>query len=126
MGILNDKIEELDRLEEQYNQERNKVVQAIENVVRGVGQNPAIKPVNHNSFLINLSEVLTSPWAPEFHDWNVQAERLLTLLKKKPVNQWIPFINGLLSEKTKGGWQGIVVDKVQLSRKFLLKVKEQL
>lgn len=126
MGELNDKIKELDRLEEQYNQERSRVIQAIENVVRGIGQNPAIEPISQNSFTIRLSEILTSPWAPGFHDWNIQAERLLSVLKKKPVNQWIPFINGLLDEKVRKGWQAITIDKVQLNRKFLLKVKEQL
>lgn len=126
MGVLNNKIDELNRLEEQYKQERDRVIQAIENVIRGVGQNPAIKPTSKNTFIINISEMMDTPWSPEFHDWNIQAERLLTLLKKKPVKQWIAFINELLDAKTKPGWQAIMIDKIQLNRKFLLQIKEQL
>lgn len=126
MGILNEKINELNRLEEQYKQERDRVIQAIDKVVHGVGQNPAIKLTSKNAFIINKSELLNTPWSPEFHDWTIQAERLLSVLKKKPVNQWITFINDLLETKTKPGWQGIMVDKIQLNRKFLLRIKEQL
>lgn len=126
MGILNEKINELNRLEEQYKQERDRVIQIIDKVVHGVGQNPAIKPTSKNAFIINKSELLNTPWSPEFHDWTIQAERLLNVLKKKPVNQWITFINDLLETKTKPGWQGIMVDKIQLDRKFLLRIKEQL
>lgn len=126
MGILNEKINELSHLEEQYKQERDRVILAIEKVVHGVGPNPAIKPVSKNAFIINISELMDAPWSPEFHDWTVQAERLLTALKKKPVKQWITFINELLETKTRVGWQGIMVDKIQLNRKFLLRIKEQL
>lgn len=126
MGILNEKINEFNRLEEQYKQERDRVIQIIDKVVHGVGQNPAIKPTSKNAFIINKSELLNTPWSPEFHDWTIQAERLLNVLKKKPVNQWITFINDLLETKTKPGWQGIIVDKIQLNRKFLLRIKEQL
>lgn len=126
MGILNEKINELNYLEEQYKQERDRVILAIEKVVQGVGQNPAIKPASKNAFIINISELMDAPWSPEFHDWTMQAEHLLTILKKKPVKQWIAFINELLETKTKPGWQGIMVDKIQLSRKFLLRIKEQL
>lgn len=125
MGILNEKINELSHLEEQYKQERDRVILAIEKVVQGVGQNPAIKPTSKNAFIINISELMDAPWSPEFHDWTVQAERLLTVLKKKPVKQWITYINELLETKTKLGWQGIMVDKIQLNRKFLLRIKEQ-
>lgn len=126
MGILNEKINELNRLEEQYKQERDRVILAIEKVVRGVGQNPAIKPTSKNTFITNISELMDAPWSPEFHDWTIQAERLLTILKKKPVNQWITYINDLLEIKAKPGWQAITVDKIQLNRKFLLRIKEQL
>jgi hypothetical protein len=125
MGILNNKIKELNHLEEQYKQERDRVILAIEKVVQGVGQNPAIKPVSKSAFIINISELMDAPWSPEFHDWTVQAERLLTVLKKKPVKQWITYINELLETKTKPGWQSIMVDKIQLNRKFLLRIKEQ-
>lgn len=125
MGILNEKINELSHLEEQYKQERDRVILAIEKVVQGVGQNPAIKPTSKNAFIINISELMDAPWSPEFHDWTVQAERLLTVLKKKPVKQWITYINELLETKTKPGWQSIMVDKIQLNRKFLLRIKEQ-
>lgn len=126
MGILNEKINELNHLEEQYKQERDRVILAIEKVVQGVGQNPAIKPTSKNAFIVNISELMDAPWSPEFHDWTVQAERLLTVLKKKPVKQWSSFINELLETKTRLGWQGIMVDKIQLNRKFLLRIKEQL
>lgn len=126
MGILNEKINELSHLEEQYKQERGRVILAIEKVVQGVGQNPAIKPVSKSAFIINISELMDAPWSPEFHDWTIQAERLLIVLKKKPVKQWSAFIKELLETKTKPGWQGIMVDKIQLNRKFLLRIKEQL
>lgn len=126
MGILNEKINELNRLEEQYKQERDRVIRAIEKMVQGVGPNPAIKPASKNAFIINISELMDAPWSPEFHDWTIQAERFLTVLKKKPVNQWIAFIDELLETKTKPAWQGIIVDKIQLNKKFLLRIKEQL
>lgn len=126
MGILNNKINELNRLEEQYRQERDRVILAIENAVRSIGQNPVVKPIARNIFSIPVSELINAPWSPEFHDWTVQAERLLTLLKKKPVNQWMLFINELLDKPTKGNWSGIMVDKIQLNRNFILQVKEKL
>lgn len=121
MGVLNNKINELNRLEEEH----DRVIQAIENVIRGVGQNPAINPTSKNTFIINISEIRETPWSPEFHDWTIQAERLLTVLKKKPAKQWIAFINDLLDVKTKPGWQAVMIDKIQLNRKFLLRIKEQ-
>lgn len=126
MGILNNKINELNRLEEQYRQERDRVILAIESAVRSIGQNPVVKPIARNIFTIPVSELINAPWSPEFHDWTVQAERLLTLLKKKPVNQWMLFINELLDKPTKGNWSGIMVDKIQLNRNFILQVKEKL
>lgn len=126
MGILNNKIKELNRLEEQYKQERDRVILAIENAVRSIGQNPVVKPIARNIFTVPVSELINAPWSPEFHDWTVQAERLLVLLKKKPVNQWMLFINELLDEPTKGNWSGIMVDKIQLNRNFILQVKEKL
>lgn len=126
MGILNNKINELNRLEEQYRQERDRVILAIESAVRSIGQNPVVKPIARNIFTIPVSELINAPWSPEFHDWTVQAERLLTLLKKKPVNQWMLFINELLDKPTKGYWSGIMVDKIQLNRNFILQVKEKL
>ena len=126
MGILNNKINELNRLEEQYRQERDRVILAIESAVRSIGQNPVVKPIAQNIFTIPVSELINAPWSPEFHDWTVQAERLLTLLKKKPVNQWMLFINELLDKPTKGNWSGIMVDKIQLNRNFILQVKEKL
>lgn len=126
MGILNSKIKELNRLEEQYKQERDRVILAIENAVRSIGQNPVVKPIARNIFTVPVSELINAPWSPEFHDWTVQAERLLVLLKKKPVNQWMLFINELLDKPTKGNWSGIMVDKIQLNRNFILQVKEKL
>ena len=126
MGILNNKINELNRLEEQYRQERDRVILAIESAVRSIGQNPVVKLIARNIFTIPVSELINAPWSPEFHDWTVQAERLLTLLKKKPVNQWMLFINELLDKPTKGNWSGIMVDKIQLNRNFILQVKEKL
>lgn len=126
MGILNNKIKELNRLEEQYKQERDRVILAIENAVRSIGQNPVVKPIARNIFTVPVSELINAPWSPEFHDWTVQAERLLTLLKKKPVNQWMLFINELLDKPTKGNWSGIMVNKIQLNRNFILQIKEKL
>lgn len=126
MDILNNKINELNRLEEQYKQERDRVILAIESAVRSIGQNPVVKPIARNIFTIPVSELINAPWSPEFHDWTVQAERLLALLKKKPVNQWMLFINELLDKPTKGYWSGIMVDKIQLNRNFILQVKEKL
>lgn len=126
MGILSNKINELNRLEEQYRQERDRVILAIESAVRSIGQNPVVKPIVRNIFTIPVSELINAPWSPEFHDWTVQAERLLAILKKKPVNQWMLFINELLDKPTKGNWSGIMVDKIQLNRNFILQVKEKL
>lgn len=126
MGILKEKINELNHLEEQYKQERDRVIQAIEKVVHDVGQNPAIKPTSKNAFIINKSELLNTPWSTEFHDWSIQSKRLLSVLKKRPVNQWITLINELSGTKAKSGWQAVTIDKIQLSRKFLLRIQEQL
>ena len=87
MGVLTDMISELDRLEEQYRLERERIEQAIADVVRNVGQNPAIKPLETHMFTIQMSELINSPWSPEFHDWTIQSERLLAVLNKKPVDR---------------------------------------
>lgn len=126
MGILKEKINEFSHLEEQYKQERDRVILEIEKVVHGVGQNPAITPTSKNAFIINKSELLNTPWSPEFHDWSVQAKRLLNVLKKRPVNQWVTLVNELSGTKAKSGWQAVTIDKIQLSRKFLLRIQEQL
>lgn len=126
MGVLTDKIRELDRLEEQYKREREHIELAIADVVRGVGQNPAIKPLGKHMFTIRMSELINSPWSPEFHDWTIQSERLLAVLNKKPVKAWLSFIRELLEKNTHDGWTGVTVDKTLLSKKFLKQVIDRL
>lgn len=119
MGVLTDKINELERLEEPYKQERERIERAIADTVRSVGQNPAITQIRKNIFTVPASQLTNSPWSPEFHDWTVQAERLLSILHKKPIQQWIPYIRELSEKKSKPGWQAITVDKIVLSKRFL-------
>jgi hypothetical protein len=126
MGILTDKIKDLDRLEEQYKQERERIERAIANTVRSIGQNPAVKPVGKHMFTIPLSELVSAPWSPDFHDWTIQAERLLAVLNKKPVREWLNFIHELLDKNSANGWSGVTVDKQVLSKKFLQQVVERL
>lgn len=45
MGILADQINALDRLEEQYKREKERIEQAIADTVRSVGQNPVVRPI---------------------------------------------------------------------------------
>lgn len=119
MGVLTDKINELNRLEEQYKQERDRIELAIADTVRNVGQNPAIKSIEPRMFTIPLSELTNSPWSPEFHDWTIQAERLLTILSKKPVREWQNFIQQLIEKNSRNGWTAITVEKTLLNKKFL-------
>lgn len=126
MGVLTDMISELDRLEEQYRLERERIEQAIADVVRNVGQNPAIKQLGTHMFTIQMSELINSPWSPEFHDWTIQAERLLAVLNKKPVRTWPSFIRELLTKNARNGWTGVMVDKTLLSKKFLRQVIDRL
>lgn len=126
MGILTDKIKALDRLEEEYKRERERIEQAIADTVRSIGQNPAIEPVGKHMFTIPLSELANAPWSPEFHDWTIQAERLLTVLNKKPVKEWLNFIHELLDKNSANGWSGVTVDRQVLSKKFLRQVVERL
>lgn len=126
MGVLTEKIKKLDRLEEQYKQEKERIIQAIANVVHGVGQNPAIKQLGPHTFTIPMSELINSPWSPEFHDWTIQAEQLLAILNKIPAREWLTFIRELLEKNTRNGWMGVTVDKVLLSKKFLRQVIERL
>lgn len=126
MGVLEQRIQELDRLEEKYRQERMRIEQAIADTVRNIGQNPAVTSLSKHSFTIRSSELINAPWSPGFHDWTVQAERLLAVLDKKPVRQWVEYISELLSQSSKPGWTAVTVDKVQLSRKFLRQVVARL
>lgn len=126
MGVLTDMISELDRLEEQYRLERERIEQAIADVVRNVGQNPAIKQLGTHMFTIQMSELINSPWSPEFHDWTIQSERLLAVLNKKPVKEWLSFIRELLEKNARNGWTGVTVDKTLLSKKFLRQVIDRL
>lgn len=126
MGILADQINTLDRLEEQYKREKERIEQAIADTVRGVGQNPAVKPIGKNMFTIPMSEMTNASWSPEFHDWTIQAERLLVVLNKKPVKDWLTFIRELLDKNSGNGWSGVTVCKQVLSKKFLRMVLERL
>lgn len=126
MGILADQINALDRMEEQYMQGRARIEQAIADTVRSVGQNPAVKPIGKNMFTIPMSELTNAPWSPEFHDWTVQSERLLVVLNKKPVKEWLTFIRELLDKNSANGWSGVTVSKQVLSKKFLRQVLERL
>ena len=126
MGILADQINALDRLEEQYKREKERIEQAIADTVRSVGQNPAVRPIGKNMFTIPMSELINAPWSPEFHDWTIQAERLLAVLNKKPVKDWLTFIRELLDKNSGNGWSGVTVCKQVLSKKFLRKVLERL
>ena len=121
MGILADQINALDRLEEQYKREKERIEQAIADTVRSLGQNPAVKPIGKNMFTIPMSELINAPWSPEFHDWTIQAERLLMVLK-----DWQTFIRELLDKNSGNGWSGVIVCKQVLSKKFLRKVLERL
>ena len=73
-----------------------------------------------------MSELINAPWSPEFHDWTIQAERLLAVLNKKPVKDWLTFIRELLDKNSGNGWSGVTVCKQVLSKKFLRKVLERL
>lgn len=126
MGVLTDRIKELDRLEEQYRQERERIERAIADTVRSVGQNPAVTQIRKNIFTVPASQLTNSPWSPDFYDWTVQAERLLSILHKKPVQQWIPYIRELSEKKSKPGWQGVTENKVLLNKKFLRRIMEKL
>ncbi len=126
MGILADQINALDRLEEQYKREKERIEQAIADIVRSVGQNPAVKPIGKNMFTIPISELTNAPWSPEFYDWTIQAEHLLVVLNKKPVKDWLTFIRELLDKNSDNGWSGVTVCKQVLSKKFLRKVLERL
>lgn len=126
MGILTDKIKDLDRLEEQYKQERERIERAIADTVRSIDQNPAVKPVGKHMFTIPMSELVSAPWSPDFHDWTIQAERLLAVLSKKPVREWLNFIHELLDKNSANGWSGVTVDKQVLSKKILQQVVERL
>lgn len=61
MGILADQINALDRLEEQYKREKERIEQAIADTVRSVGQNPAVRPIGKNMFTIPMSELINAP-----------------------------------------------------------------
>ena len=126
MGILADQINALNRLEEQYKREKERIEHAIADTVRNVGQNPAVKPIGKNMFTIPMSELTNAPWSPEFHDWTIQAERLLAVLNKKPAKDWLTFIRELLDKNSGNGWSGVTVCKQVLSKKFLRKVLERL
>lgn len=126
MGILTDTIKTLDRLEEEYKRERERIEQAIADTVRSIGQNPAIEPIGKHMFTIPMSELANAPWSPDFHDWTIQAERLLTVLNKKPVKEWLNFIHELLDKNSANGWSGVTVDRQVLSKKFLRQVVERL
>lgn len=125
MGIV-EKIESLRALEEEYNARRSIVIDAIVDTVRNIGQNPAVTPLGEHMFTIRSSELINAPWSPGFYDWTVQAERLLTLLDKKPILHWAEYIKELLEKSSKGGWTAVTVDKLQLSRKFLQEVADRL
>ena len=60
MGILADQINALDRLEEQYKREKERIEQAIADTVRSVGQNPAVRPIGKNMFTIPMSELINA------------------------------------------------------------------
>lgn len=126
MGVITEGIQQLSRLEEEYKRERLRIVQIIADTVRNIGQNPAVKPFGKHMFTIRSSELSNAPWSPGFHDWTVQAERLLTLLDKKPVLHWAEYIKELLEKSSKTGWTAVTVDKLQLSRKFLQEVADRL
>ena len=126
MGILEERIRELDRLEEEYRREKERIERAIAEAVRGIGQNPEVKPLGKNMFTISFSELSGAPWSPQFHDWTRQAELLLDVLHKHPIRKWSFFIRELLERKPRNGWRGITVDKTVLSRKFLQQVAARL
>lgn len=126
MGVLTEGIQQLSRLEEEYKRERLRIEQIIADTVRNIGQNPAVTPLGQHMFTIRSSELINAPWSPGFHDWTVQAERLLTLLDKKPVLHWAEYIKELLEKSSKAGWTAVTVDKLQLSRKFLQEVANRL
>lgn len=126
MGLLTDKINELDHLEEQYRRQRESIEMAIAEILHCIGQNPAIEPIKEHIFLIPMSELRNSPWSPEFHDWTIQAERLLAILNKRPTREWLTFIQSLRRKKTHIGWSSITVDKQVLSMAFIRRVTEKL
>lgn len=127
MGVLNDKIQELTALEDEYKAERERVMLAIQEAIRSVGQNPKISVINKNAFTINIAKVHDGPLEPEFYNWESQATRLIDVLRKRPVNSWAKSIDELLSSKSKViGWKGVTVNKMLLSKEFLLEVKKKL
>lgn len=127
METLQDKIDGLKALEDKYKIDREIVMEAILEVIRSIGQNPAITPISNNIFTIKASEIMDKPWSPGFHNWEVQAELLISILERKPANTWCDFIREIVGKRSSmPGFAGVTTDKVQLNQKFLQKVCEKL
>lgn len=119
----------LKKLEDEYQDKRIQVIDAIIQTIKGVGQNPDITEIgNHRgkAYTIKSSALFNSPWSPAFHDWITQADLLIGLLLKKPVDSWIILVRGWAKENKSGrAWKAVIVDKVQLNKEFLQKVVER-
>lgn len=125
MGII-EKIESLRVLEEEYNTRRAAVTEAIVEAIRGIGQNPAIRPLGKHLFTIRFSDLSGTPWDPAFHDWERQASLLMDLLFKKPIMRREEFICKWAGQPSKAGCRAVVVEKHQFDRWFLVVVKARL
>lgn len=127
MGII-DRIQQLSVLEDNYKAKRAQVIDAIVETIKSIGQNPNITPVGSGAvkaYTINFSSLFGAPWSPAFHDWEVQAELLIGLLMKKPVDNWVANIQLWSDKKLGPSTRSIIVDKTQLNKEFLQEVSRR-
>lgn len=125
MGLEN-QIEKLRQHKENYELGQKALMDSIEDIIRSVGQNPAVEPLSRNCFIIHSGELINSPWSPQFHNWEIQADLLLGLLVKKPFEQWISLMKSWAQRGEGNLPTAITIDKVQLNRRFIAEVLKHL
>ncbi len=54
---INEQISQLKKIEDEYKEKRIQVMEAIEQSIKNIGQNPAITPLGKNTFTIPMSEL---------------------------------------------------------------------
>ena len=94
--------------------------------IRGIGQNPSVRQISKNCFIIRFSDLIGAPWSPSFHDWHRQAEMLIEVLLKKPVLRWGELIREWVARPGKKGSRAIDIEKIPFDRKFLAEVVARL
>lgn len=123
-------------LEQKKNKMENVLADAISSAMLKVAQKKPIKRISQHCFVTRFSDMIGSPWNPEFYDWEKSIAIILKFLKPKPAREWSSSLKVKLEntakdqpvvfEYRKQSFGVMYSEKIPISRIFIEQIIKEL